>query len=72
MINLTEFKKVALDAVLKAEERILYYFHNQPKIEAKVDKTPVTKADKEYALGGTSLATNGLVHEEMLAIIKTS
>ncbi len=47
MTDLTKFKKVALDAVLKAEERILYYFQNQPKIETKVDRTPVTKADKE-------------------------
>lgn len=47
MIDLGEFKKVAMDAVRKAEERILYYFHNQPKIETKVNKTPVTRADKE-------------------------
>jgi histidinol-phosphatase len=47
MTNLTEFKKVALDAVQKAEERIMYYFHNQPKVETKIDKTPATKADKE-------------------------
>ena len=26
----------------------------------------------EYGLGGTSLATNGLLHEEMLKIIKTA
>ncbi len=26
----------------------------------------------EYALGGTSLATNGLVHKEMLKIIKSA
>ena len=47
MTDLTKFQKVALDAVLKAEERILYYFQNQPKIETKIDRTPVTKADKE-------------------------
>src|SRR3989344_1828658 len=47
MTNLDDFKKVALDAVKKAEERILYYFHNLPQIEKKVDMTPVTKADKE-------------------------
>lgn len=47
MTDLTDFKKVALDAVQKAEERILYYFRNLPKIETKIDKTPVTKADKE-------------------------
>lgn len=42
-----EFKQVALEAVKKAEERILYYFNNLPPIEKKVDLTPVTKADKE-------------------------
>ena len=42
-----EFKQVALEAVKKAEERILYYFSNLPPIEKKVDLTPVTKADKE-------------------------
>lgn len=42
-----QFKKIALDAVKKAEERIIHYFHNLPKIETKVDMTPVTKADKE-------------------------
>lgn len=47
MINTIVFKKVALEAVQRAEEKILYYFHNQPKIETKIDKTPVTKADKE-------------------------
>lgn len=47
MTNLTQFKKIALDAVKKAEERIIYYFHNLPKIEKKVDMTPVTKADTE-------------------------
>lgn len=46
-MNLAEFKKVALDAVLRAQTGILYYFHNQPKIETKVDNTPVTKADQE-------------------------
>lgn len=47
MTNLAEFKKVALNAVQKAEERILHYFRNLPKIEIKIDNTPVTKADKE-------------------------
>lgn len=47
MVDLGEFKKVAIDAVKKAEERILYYFHNLPQIEKKVDPTPVTKADRE-------------------------
>lgn len=47
MVDLGEFKKVAIDAVKKAEEKILYYFHNLPEIEEKVDLTPVTKADKE-------------------------
>lgn len=47
MANLKDFKKVAIDAVKKAEKRILYYFHNLPPIEKKVDMTPVTKADKE-------------------------
>jgi histidinol-phosphatase len=47
MNDITECKKVALEAVQKAEERILYYFHNLPKIETKVDRTPVTKADRE-------------------------
>ncbi len=47
MTDLIQFKKVAIDAVKKAEERITYYFHNLPKIEKKVDMTPVTKADKE-------------------------
>jgi len=47
MSDLSEFKKVAHNAVKKAEERILYYFHNQPKVETKIDRTPVTSADKE-------------------------
>ncbi|MBI4097515.1 MAG: hypothetical protein HY426_00575 [Candidatus Levybacteria bacterium] len=47
MNNLDEFKKVAIDAVKNAEEVILNYFHNIPKIETKIDRTPVTKADKE-------------------------
>lgn len=47
MTDLFEFKKVALSAVKKAEEKILYYFRNLPKIETKIDNTPVTKADKE-------------------------
>ncbi len=45
--DLSLFKKVAVEAVKAAEERILYYFHNLPKIEKKVDLSPVTKADKE-------------------------
>jgi len=45
MNDLVEFKKVALEAVRKAQKRILYYFKNQPKIETKADSTPVTKAD---------------------------
>lgn len=47
MSNLSQFKVVALDAVHKAEEIIMHYFRNLPKIEKKVDKSPVTKADKE-------------------------
>lgn len=47
MTELNEFKKVAFQAVEKAQERILYYFQHVPKIETKIDKTPVTKADKE-------------------------
>jgi len=47
MTDLAEYKKVALDAVKKAEERILHYFRNLPKIETKIDNTPVTKADQE-------------------------
>src|SRR3989338_5482272 len=47
MNDLTEFKKVALEAIWKAEKRILYYFKNQPKVETKADSTPVTKADRE-------------------------
>lgn len=47
MIDLGKFKRVAIDAVKKAEERIIHYFHNLPKIDKKVDMTPVTKADKE-------------------------
>lgn len=47
MQNLALYKKTAIDAVKAAEERILYYFHNLPKIEKKADMTPVTKADKE-------------------------
>ncbi len=47
MTDLIQFKKIAIGAVKKAEERIIYYFHNLPKIEKKVDLTPVTKADKE-------------------------
>lgn len=47
MQNLSEFKKIAVAAVKKAEERIVHYFHNLPEIEKKIDMTPVTKADKE-------------------------
>ena len=47
MKDFAAFKKVAIDAVKKAEVTILHYFHNQPPVETKVDKTPVTKADKE-------------------------
>src|SRR5579859_4625823 len=47
MSDLQTFKKTGIEAVRKAEERILYYFHNLPKIEKKTDMTPVTKADKE-------------------------
>ncbi len=47
MTDLSEYKKVAIDAVRRAEERILYYFHHLPKIEKKVNMTPVTLADKE-------------------------
>lgn len=47
MNNLDEFKKVALDSIAKSEKVIMNYFHNLPKIETKIDKTPVTKADKE-------------------------
>ena len=46
-MNLDEFKKVALNAIANSERIILDYFHNVPKIETKIDKTPVTKADKE-------------------------
>ena len=47
MTDLAEFKKVAIEAVKKAEERIMYYYRNLPPIEKKVDMTPVTRADKE-------------------------
>lgn len=47
MNDFAEFKKVAIEAVKLAEERILFYFNNVPKIETKIDRTPVTKADKE-------------------------
>jgi histidinol-phosphatase len=40
-------KTIAIEAVKKAEERIVHYFHNLPKIDKKPDMTPVTKADKE-------------------------
>ncbi len=42
-----EFKKVALEAIKQAEERILFHFENRPPIEKKVDLTPVTLADRE-------------------------
>lgn len=42
-----EFKQVAIEAVGKAEEKILFYYKNLPLIEKKADLTPVTKADKE-------------------------
>ncbi|MEX0616401.1 MAG: inositol monophosphatase family protein [Candidatus Woykebacteria bacterium] len=42
-----EFKKVALEAVKKAEERILFYYKKQIEIEMKENLSPVTKADKE-------------------------
>lgn len=42
-----QFKKVAIDAVQKAQVRIMHYFQNLPTIEKKPDLTPVTKADKE-------------------------
>jgi histidinol-phosphatase len=47
MKDLPHFKKVALDAIQKAEERIMYYYRNLPPIDRKADMTPVTKADKE-------------------------
>ena len=47
MTDLREFKKVAINAVKRAEEKILYYFHNLPQIEKKIDMTPVTRADRE-------------------------
>lgn len=46
-MDVSRFKKVALEAVKEAEEKIIYYFHNLPPIDKKVDLTPVTKADKE-------------------------
>jgi histidinol-phosphatase len=47
MSELVAYKNVAIEAVKLAEERILYYFHNLPKIERKVDMSPVTQADRE-------------------------
>lgn len=47
MDNLDEFKTVALDAISKAEKIIVHYFHHIPPVETKIDKSPVTKADKE-------------------------
>ena len=31
MVGLGSFKKVAVEAIKKAEERIIYYFHNLPE-----------------------------------------
>lgn len=42
-----EFKKVALEAVKKAEERILFYYKKKLEIEKKENLSPVTKADRE-------------------------
>src|SRR3972149_3796794 len=42
-----EFKKVALEAVKAAEERILFHFNQELVAEQKADFSPVTKADKE-------------------------
>jgi histidinol-phosphatase len=47
MHDVAIYTKTAVEAVQAAEERLLYYFHNLPKIEKKADMTPVTKADKE-------------------------
>ncbi|NMC35558.1 inositol-phosphate phosphatase [Candidatus Beckwithbacteria bacterium] len=47
MNDFKQFKKVALDAVAKAETIILKYFQNLPHIETKIDNTPVTQADQE-------------------------
>ncbi|MBI2017722.1 inositol monophosphatase [Candidatus Daviesbacteria bacterium] len=69
MLNTTQFKKVALEAVKKAEEIILHYYQNLPTIETKVDKTPVTKADKESELIIVSILrksfpNHGIIGEE--------
>lgn len=46
-MELEKYKKVGIEAVKKAELKIMHYFHNLPKIETKIDNTPVTKADQE-------------------------
>lgn len=46
-MDLSGFKKTALEAVEKSSKVILEYFHNLPPIEKKADMSPVTKADKE-------------------------
>lgn len=43
----SKFLHVALDAVKKAEEVILRYYHHGVGIEVKDDNSPVTVADKE-------------------------
>lgn len=68
MLN-TQFKEVALEAVKKAEEIILHYYQNLPPIETKVDKTPVTKADKEaeeiiVSIIKKSFPNHGIIGEE--------
>ena len=62
MIGLTEFKKVALDAVGKAEKRILYYFKNQPKIETKIDSL----VDEVHDVGTESARVGGMVQSEQM------
>ena len=47
MDELAQFKKVALEAIGQAEPIILNYFRKLPKINKKIDRTPVTKADRE-------------------------
>ncbi len=47
MSDIDQFKKVALEAVKKAEIIILKYYKDLPPIETKIDRTPVTRADKE-------------------------
>jgi histidinol-phosphatase len=43
----SEFLKVGLEAVEKAKEVVMKYYQQDPSIEWKEDKTPVTIADKE-------------------------